>query len=307
MAINVYLTLFRKRNAQQLKALEWRYHVMCYGTTFLIAFIYIFIETSARGKMYGPATVDFLVFQVPLIITDHNMLVMVLDRYQMGRFPYRSLLRPSLVLVRSCPPFSTPLLTFRSQSILISMFIYIIAGREIFAKRRQLRAFSNPTRPVPVKIENPFTSFKTTEVEVTRELAVIRTPSLSQVYLSPQDKSRTQQSSPQQDQHSGYLETDPPHTSPAKQGYDQYSVNIASQPISSPFNVAPQVRPSAVRMTTGQQRNNTAALEANTAAWGYTKVALLFFVSLLVTWVSHSTAHLPLSKNIPRRHSPISC
>ncbi|MCJ1272515.1 hypothetical protein MMC21_000301 [Puttea exsequens] len=252
MAINVYLTLFRKRNAQQLKALEWRYHVMCYGTTFLIAFIYIFIETSARGKMYGPATlwcwidIKWVAFRIALCYA---------------------------------PAWCC---------ILISMFIYIIAGREIFAKRRQLRAFSNPTRPVPVKIENPFTSFKTTEVEVTRELAVIRTPSLSQVYLSPQDKSRTQQSSPQQDQHSGYLETDPPHTSPAKQGYDQYSVNIASQPISSPFNVAPQVRPSAVRMTTGQQRNNTAALEANTAAWGYTKVALLFFVSLLVTWVPSS-------------------
>lgn len=31
---------------------------------------------------------------------------------------------------------------------------------------------------------------------------------------------------------------------------------------------------------------NRIAIEANSAAWGYTKVALLFFVSLLVTWVS---------------------
>ena len=28
------------------------------------------------------------------------------------------------------------------------------------------------------------------------------------------------------------------------------------------------------------------ANDANAAAWGYTKVALLFFISLLVTWVS---------------------
>ena len=28
MAINVYMTLFRKYNATQLKALEWRYHLM---------------------------------------------------------------------------------------------------------------------------------------------------------------------------------------------------------------------------------------------------------------------------------------
>lgn len=28
LAINVYMTLFRKYNAQQLKALEWKYHCM---------------------------------------------------------------------------------------------------------------------------------------------------------------------------------------------------------------------------------------------------------------------------------------
>lgn len=34
MAINVYLTLFRKYNAQQLKGLEWRYH--CIVRTFRV-------------------------------------------------------------------------------------------------------------------------------------------------------------------------------------------------------------------------------------------------------------------------------
>ena len=32
-------------------------------------------------------------------------------------------------------------------------------------------------------------------------------------------------------------------------------------------------------------------MEANAAAWGYTKVALLFFVSLLVTWASAPAPH----------------
>ena len=59
MAINVYLTLFKKYNAQQLKALEWRYHIMCYGAPFVVALTYLFISTPARGKMYGPATVNF--------------------------------------------------------------------------------------------------------------------------------------------------------------------------------------------------------------------------------------------------------
>ena len=49
-------------------------------------------------------------------------------------------------------------------------------------------------------------------------------------------------------------------------------------------------RPSAphTSIVTMQGRKNRAAMEANSAVWGYTKVALLFFVSLLVTWVPSS-------------------
>lgn len=57
LAINVYLTLFRKYNAQQLKALEWKYHIMCNGMPFIVALAYALIETKARGKIYGPASV----------------------------------------------------------------------------------------------------------------------------------------------------------------------------------------------------------------------------------------------------------
>lgn len=57
MAINVYLTLFRKYNSQQLKALEWRYHLMAYGVPFIVALVYIFVGTRERGHIYGPATV----------------------------------------------------------------------------------------------------------------------------------------------------------------------------------------------------------------------------------------------------------
>ncbi len=57
MAINVYLTLFKKYNATQLKALEWKYHLMCYGAPFVAAFIYLFVSTESRGKIYGSAAV----------------------------------------------------------------------------------------------------------------------------------------------------------------------------------------------------------------------------------------------------------
>jgi hypothetical protein len=57
MACNVYLTFFRKYNAQKLRALEWKYIVFCYGIPFLPAFCYFFVQTPGRGKIYGSATV----------------------------------------------------------------------------------------------------------------------------------------------------------------------------------------------------------------------------------------------------------
>ena len=59
MAINVYLTLFKKYNAQQLKAVEWKYHLACYGGPFVVALTLLFIESQSRGKVYGDATVCY--------------------------------------------------------------------------------------------------------------------------------------------------------------------------------------------------------------------------------------------------------
>ena len=139
-----------------------------------------------------------------------------------------------------------------------------MAGNYIFSKRRQLRAFSNPAKyPVgpaaPVEIvENPFTSFKTTEIHITSELAPVKLPGASDVMASMDAKGRPSMS----------------------HGYDQYSVTIASAPMSPRFDGPPT--PSV------QHRRKYAAMDANAAAWGYTKVALLFFCSLLITWVPSS-------------------
>ena len=57
MAINVYLTVFRKYNAADLRALEWRYLVACYVLPFVWSFILLFIKTESRGRMFGPATI----------------------------------------------------------------------------------------------------------------------------------------------------------------------------------------------------------------------------------------------------------
>ncbi|KAI4219439.1 MAG: hypothetical protein L6R36_008322 [Xanthoria steineri] len=209
MAINVYMTLFRKYNAQQLRALEWKYQIMCYGLPFVVALSYLLIDSPKRGKIYGDASLWCW------ISTEWINLRIAL------------LYAPAWI------------------AILISFTLYAISGREIFQKRRQLRAFHD-SPPLSIEVANPFTSFKTTEVEITSELASL--PS---------------------------------------RNHAPYSVRIFSS-TKSPMLSDAATTIDRTSIAAKQNRTNRAAMEANTAAWGYTKVALLFFVSLLITWVPSS-------------------
>ncbi len=134
-------------------------------------------------------------------------------------------------------------------SIISAFTIYVISGRELFKKRRELRHFNDIRKA---------DSYKTTDVKITSELAhfVVPIGELADAYIPRNGRQSTR-------------------TTASGKNYEQYSVNIASGPA--------KYRRS--RMSAQRNKNN-AALEANRAAWGYTKVALLFFVSLLITWVS---------------------
>ena len=106
-------------------------------------------------------------------------------------------------------------------------------------------------------LENPFMSYRTTEIQVTSELANI-------------GGTATDESSQR------LLGLTPHGRVVSNQGYEQYSITIergATQMLPTPRTYS---------FHTGK---NSVALEANAAAWGYTKCALLFFVSLLITWV----------------------
>lgn len=133
-----------------------------------------------------------------------------------------------------------------------------MAGLEIFKKRRQLRAFNNFVGEAP-----QFSGYKTTDVQITSELASQARISAATT-INPKDMPALKADS---DNH---------------HGYEPYSVNIASVPLSP----RPQVSHGISATSMHTIRHNRTAMDANTAAWGYTKVALLFFVSLLVTWVS---------------------
>ena len=163
---------------------------------------------------------------------------------------------------RPAPVFT--LLTFSARiCILISFSIYLRTGIEIFRRRAHLRSVSHGSPSETSIIENPFTnpfsSFKTTEVTITSELVSLPHSNGSHLSLKFDSIGRAMSS---------------------QQNYEQYSVTIERGPM-SPIFIDP--KPSSPQF---QPPNRNAAMEANAAAYSYLKCALLFFVSLMITWVS---------------------
>lgn len=56
MAVNVYLTFYRKFDAQMLRRMELPYLSICYGLPFAVALAFIFVSSPEKGRMYGNAT-----------------------------------------------------------------------------------------------------------------------------------------------------------------------------------------------------------------------------------------------------------
>lgn len=57
MAINVYLVFFGHFTVKQLRLLDFRYLLGCYGLSFIPAFTFIFVSNEDRGRIYGNAIV----------------------------------------------------------------------------------------------------------------------------------------------------------------------------------------------------------------------------------------------------------
>ncbi|KFY15561.1 hypothetical protein V492_01902 [Pseudogymnoascus sp. VKM F-4246] len=56
MAFNVYLTFFHRYSASQLRSLEWKYLVFCYGVPLIPALVFVFVKTEEKGRIFGSAT-----------------------------------------------------------------------------------------------------------------------------------------------------------------------------------------------------------------------------------------------------------
>jgi hypothetical protein len=57
MALNIYLAFYKGYTAVDLKRLEWKYFLACYGMPLIPSITLLCIKTKAGGRIYGPAEV----------------------------------------------------------------------------------------------------------------------------------------------------------------------------------------------------------------------------------------------------------
>ncbi|KAF4637704.1 hypothetical protein G7Y89_g385 [Cudoniella acicularis] len=205
MAINVYLIFFRGYTIEQLRPLDVRYLVACYGLSFIPAIVFCFISTKDLGQLYGPALIWCWI-------------------------------SPKWDWVRLVALYSVAWV-----AIIIASVVYIMAGRVIWSKRKYLDGFLNPLN------ENPFTSIVTTEIEITHE-----------------DRSILK-------------DTESHGMSDLPSNIDPYSVTVRVETPCREPTLPPALR---IRSLT----RNAAKSEPNAEAWLYARVAVLFFIALLITW-----------------------
>lgn len=54
----MWLTVFRRYSHSRLQKLEWTYVAACYGLPGILAIVFLFISTEARGRLYGSLVVS---------------------------------------------------------------------------------------------------------------------------------------------------------------------------------------------------------------------------------------------------------
>ncbi|KAL5336334.1 hypothetical protein BJX70DRAFT_373017 [Aspergillus crustosus] len=145
--------------------------------------------------------------------------------------------------------------------IFMTLAIYVRTGNLVWRRRRQLReAGGLGTTIDAISTEPPFS--KVTEISVIREAAIpfsleVAGPSINQFDCM-------------------------------QASHRPYSVNVqAGFAPPSPAQLEPMGNDETPTETSNYDPycNSTTVSEVNTAAWVYTKYALLFFVALLITWV----------------------
>lgn len=267
MALNVYLTFYRSFNAEDLRRLEKWYALLCYGVPFIPAIVFVFVQNSKKGHMYGNATLWCWI--------DSEW-----DIWRIAAF-YGPVCKETSIaaLIR--------MLTWLGVVIFATICIYFYAGKDIWQKTKMLRDFKHPA-PDPMRVpNNPFEGVPQEVVYVTSDTVVETTTTIDLDQLTPNGRP-----------------TPPGAPAPTS----KYNVTIsAGSPRTADLPLENGTRFSYSEKTPGELRRGSTAVpastyapparqravfEANSAMVSYTKVAGLFFIAMMITWIPSSANRL---------------
>ncbi|KAJ5183182.1 hypothetical protein N7492_000798 [Penicillium capsulatum] len=253
MACNVYLTFFHKYDSEQLRQLEWKYVLGCYGLPFIPSFAYFFIQSPARGRVYGSAILWCWV-----------------------SLPWDFL----RIAVFYGPVWFVISLTFA---------IYLRAGSVIYKKRRQLRDLGG-IDSLDSEDHHELPIIKLDGIQVTSEIAC-SSPlrrSISTGEIRSTRSFTTASASPYTVTIEGGA-FEPASMLRSLPSGPSYISESNTRPGPSPLRTERSLkRVKSEGLDAHSQRKMIT--EATSATWAYTKYAMLFFIALLVTWVP-STAN----------------
>ena len=240
MALNVYLTVFKKYSSHRLQKLELPYILACYGIPFIPALVFLFISKERGGverPLFGPAT----------------LWCWIADEWQILRLA--AFYGPTLVVLA------------------FTFSIYILAGKVIFKLRGSLRVFAKTDMSTITSGTATYGGTVVTSIP----------PSMAGGSNAPRTLATAH----------GVVDNGRLNLHNTSSGVpilsDSNPVGLQN-PSSYSCTVESMGRalPSAVFHDTNTARQRT-AVEANTAAWAYCRCAMLFFLALVITWVSVPT------------------
>ncbi|KAF2270920.1 family A G protein-coupled receptor-like protein [Lojkania enalia] len=273
MALNVMLVFFWGYNSLQLRRLEKWYALFSYGIPSVPALTYIIIDHTSSKKIIGSATIWCWVSK----------------KAEWMRIAF----------------FYGPVWVV----IVLTLSIYVVTGHKIFKKRAALRSFSRHTPSDTFPVINPFTACNLNNIERKTDIHIITETIDSEATVVPQAYGGESRSSfaSTRNLSTPPIQIPPRIASPSSprfarvnwgsgaRGIDDieqiqddnpasgYKVTVTAD--HSPLDIeAANARTMSVGQNTAQVRR-TAAMDGNTAAWGYFKVAFLMFTALLIVWV----------------------
>jgi hypothetical protein len=156
-----------------------------------------------------------------------------------------------------------------------------------------LRNFSvPPPNPIPI-IKDPFSSIKTTDIYITTESAVSSSDDIDLEHLGalPGQHGYPQQPPSAANRAYSVTITGNEAQQPPLQNVTRFSYTEKAPGDRKGSATARNIPPSAHANFAGSNLYPTrkhAAMEANTAIWSYTKVAVLFFFAMMITWIPSS-------------------